>query len=213
LACGTVFPPSTLEAQDPAKPGRPDPVKFPFFNYIREESIMNSAVVLKAKAEEAPKKPKKMSDTVEHGAGIPTILIATVAPEICGDLKGLLQTFSFNTIWSKGVEGAKSVLAKERIVACLCGFWLQDGTYRELVRHIRRENMEIPVILVSEPDCPHEYRDYLAAMNIGALDFLCHPYRKSDLEGMLRLAMGERKRALRQQAPLVGPDLHPRQAA
>jgi DNA-binding NtrC family response regulator len=171
---------------------------------------MNSAPVLKAKAERAP---KKVSGIVEQRSGIPTILIATVAPEICSDLKDLLQTFSFNTSWAKGVEAAKSMLARERIVACLCGFWLQDGTYRELVRHIRRENMKIPVILISEPDCPHEYRDYLAALNIGALDFLCHPYRKSDLEGMLRLAMGESARSARQQGPLVGPDLHPRRAA
>jgi len=170
---------------------------------------MNSAVVVKAKAEGAP---KKVSDIVERRSEMPTILIATVAPEICSDLKELLQTHFFNIVWAKGVEAAKSMLAKEKIVACLCGFWLQDGTYRELVRHIRRENMEIPLILVSEPDCPHEYRDYLAAMNIGALDFLCHPYRKSDLEGMLRLAMSEQTRSVRPQAPLVGPDLHPRAA-
>ena len=177
---------------------------------------MNSAVVLKAKAEIAP---KKVSAIVDQGARMPTILIATVAPEICEDLKGLLQTFSFNTIWTKGVEAAKSMLAKERIVACLCGFWLQDGTYRELVRHIRRGNIDIPVILVSEPDCPREYRDYLAAINIGALDFLSHPYRKSDLEGMLGLAMGQQSLAVgeptrpaRRSSALVGPDLHPRAA-
>lgn len=168
---------------------------------------MNPAVLWKAKSDGVP---KKMSDIVEHAQVMPTILIATVAPEIYNDLKELLQTFSFNTIWSKGVETAKHTLAKEKIVACLCGFWLQDGTYRELVRHIRRENMEIPLILVSEPDCPHEYRDYLAAMNIGTLDFLSHPYKKTDLEGMLRLAIGAEARAV--QASLVDPDLHPRAA-
>jgi hypothetical protein len=47
------------------------------------------------------------------------------------------------------------------------------------------------VIIVSAPTCPHEYRDYLAAMNIGAHDFLCHPYRKCDLERMLRLSLRE----------------------
>jgi DNA-binding NtrC family response regulator len=177
---------------------------------------MNSAVVLKGKAETAP---KKVSAIIDQGSRRPTILIATVAPEICNDLKELLQTFSFNTIWAKGVEAAKSTLARERVVACLCGFWLQDGTYRELVRYIWREKMELPVILVSEPDCPREYRDYLAAINIGTLDFLCHPYRKSDLEGMLGLALGqqglatvEATRSVRRPSPLVGPDLHPRAA-
>src|SRR3984893_16248977 len=172
---------------------------------------MNSVVVVKAKAEGAPKKVSD-SDIVERRSEMPSILIATVAPEICSDLKELLQTHSFNIVWAKGVEAAKSMLAKEKIAACLCGFWLQDGTYRELVRHIRRENMEIPLILVSEPDCPHEYRDYLAAMNIGALDFLCHPYRKSDLEAMLRLTIGSQPGSVHKQDSLVDPDLHPRAA-
>jgi DNA-binding NtrC family response regulator len=170
---------------------------------------MSPAVLGKPKTDEVP---KKMSGIVERSQEMTTILIATVAPEIYNDLNELLQTFSFHTIWSKGVESAKRMLAKERIDACLCGFWLQDGTYRELVRHIRRDNMEIPLILVSEPDCPHEYRDYLAAMNIGALDFLCHPYKKTDLEAMLRLAIGSQAGSVHKQDSLVDPDLHPRAA-
>ena len=178
---------------------------------------MNSAaVLLKAKSENTP---GRMSDNVDLRASTPTILIATVAPEICGDLKELLKTFSFNTVWTKGVEAAKSMLAKQKVVACLCGFWLQDGTYRELVRHIRRETLDIPLILVSEPDCPQGYRDYLAALNIGALDFLSHPYRKSDLEAMLGLAIAPRRLPVseptlpaRQPSAVVGPDLHPRAA-
>lgn len=167
---------------------------------------MNPAVVLKAQA--TPKRSEALGEPTLK----PTILIATVTPEIRNDLNDLLQAFSLNTIWLKGVEAAKNVLAKEKIIACLCGFWLQDGTYRELVRHIRRENMEIPVILVSEPECPHAYRDYLAAMNIEALDFLTHPYKQSELEGMLQLAMGPRSGSLRQPG-LVSADLHPRRAA
>jgi DNA-binding NtrC family response regulator len=171
---------------------------------------MNPTLVSKSKAAPAP---RRTSDIVAVAPDAPTILIATVAPQVCDDLKELLQAFSFDTIWSKGVEAAKNVLARKKVSACLCGFWLQDGTYRELVRHIRRENLEIPVILVSEPNCPREYGDYLAAMNIGALDFLCHPYRKSDLEGMLRGTIHEDTRALPTQPSLVGPDLHPRRAA
>jgi DNA-binding NtrC family response regulator len=171
---------------------------------------MNPAVILKANADAVP---NKRPDIDSEQVAKPTVLIATVTPVICSDLKELLQTFSFNTIWLKGVEAAKSMLAREKIIACLCGFWLQDGTYRELVRHIRRENLDIPVILVSEPDCPSEYRDYLAAMNIGALDFLPHPYRKSDLEGMLRLPVGAQSRSVREPSAFVGPELRPRQAA
>jgi DNA-binding NtrC family response regulator len=165
---------------------------------------MNPTVVLNSKTEVVSK--NRAGGDAGEGSR-PTVLIASVAPEICHELKKLLEAFSVNAIWSKGVEATKRVLAKEKVAACLCGFWLQDGTYRELVRHIRRANKEIPVILVSDPDCPHEYRDYLAAMNIGAVDFLAHPYRKSDLEGMLGLATSSSS-----QAAFAGPDLRPRAA-
>ena len=121
-----------------------------------------------------------------HDIGWPTILVATVDPGIHRGLAELFLSFRINAIWSKSVDAAKNFLAKEKVTACLCGFWLQDGTYRELVQHLRRERGEIPVIIVSAPACPHKFRDYLAAVNIGAHDFLSHPYRMCDLERMLR---------------------------
>ena len=171
---------------------------------------MNSAVALKERVENILRRKSDVGG--EHTPGRPTVLIATVDPEIRSGLSELIQSFSLNPIWLKGVEAAKSALARERIAACLCGFWLQDGTYRELVRHIRRERVEIPVIIVSAPACPNEYRDYLAAMNIGALDFLCYPYRKLDLERMLRSAVGAYTRSMRQQGSVIVPELQVRGA-
>src|SRR5579862_7655132 len=118
------------------------------------------------------------------------ILVATIDAEICKGLTDLFTPFSLDAIWLKGVEAAKSVLAREKIAACLCGFWLQDGTYRELIRHIRRERLDVPVVIVSTPACPDEYRDFLAAVNLGAIDFLSYPYRSSDLDRMPWLASG-----------------------
>ena len=135
----------------------------------------------------------------------PTILVATIDPAIRSGLMDLFEGFSLNAIWLKGVEAAKGTLARKKVMACLCGFWLQDGTYRELVRHFRRERVEIPLIIVSAPSCPNEYRDYLTAANLGALDFLSHPYRSSDLERMLRSAMeGTAGRASNPLVPELG---------
>jgi FixJ family two-component response regulator len=58
-----------------------------------------------------------------------------------------------------------------------------------VIRHLRREGLDIPAIIVSAPSCPQEYRDYLAAMNLGTLDFLCYPYQKSEFERMLESAI------------------------
>ena len=136
---------------------------------------------------------KRFAVNFECAAERSTVLIVTADPEIRGGLRELFRGFSLNAIWLNGVEAAKSVLGRERISACLCGFWFQDGTYRELVRHIRRQRPEVPLIIVSAPGCPQEYRDYLAATNIEALNFLPYPYQKSDLEGMLQLTAARRR--------------------
>ena len=149
---------------------------------------MNPVVALKERVDGIPGNHSN-NRHVDGTPGQPTILVATADPAIRVGLTELLQAFSIETIWAQGVEAAKRILAKERIAACFCGFWLQDGAYRELVRHIRRERMEIPVIIAAAPALPEEYRQYLAAMNLGALDFLCFPYRKMDLEKMLQLAL------------------------
>jgi len=140
-------------------------------------------------------------------------LIATIDTEIREALADLLEIASINAIWVGSVEDVKTLVAREKIAACLCGFWLQDGTYREVIRHLRRERIDIPAIIVSAPACPQEYRDYLAAMNLGALHFLCYPYQKLDFERMLESAIARHSRSMRQQVSENDHDFRERGAA
>jgi DNA-binding NtrC family response regulator len=161
---------------------------------VLREGFMNPAIVLRGQVENKFK--RKSATNIRRTADKPAILIATIDPEIREGLVDLLQSASVNAIWVGSVEDVKTVVAKERIDACLCGFWLQDGTYREVIHHLRRERLEIPAIIVPAAACPQEYRDYLAAMNLGALDFLCHPYQKSDFERMLESAIAARSHSV-----------------
>jgi DNA-binding NtrC family response regulator len=115
----------------------------------------------------------------------PAVLIATIDPEIRVALSSLLENASIDAIWVSSVKDVKALIGKQRFAACLCGFWLHDGTYREVIRHVRREQLGIPAIIVAAPACPSEYRDNLAALNLEALDFLGYPYQQSELERML----------------------------
>ena len=154
---------------------------------------MNPAVLMRERIERnlAGKSARNIRRALGNPSAVrnSTILIATNDPEIHDGLASLLGSFPVNSVWVGSVEDVKTLIARERITACLCGFWLRDGTYREVIRHISRERPDIPTIIVSAPGCPHEYREFIAAMNIRALDFLCHPYRKSILEGMLETAI------------------------
>lgn len=148
---------------------------------------MSPAAVLKERA--SGHFTRKSITSIKRTPGRPTVLIATIDPEIQESLAQLLERSSINAIWVGSVEDVKSVMAREDIAACLCGFWLQDGTYREVIRHTRRGRMDIPTIIVSGSTCPEEFRDYLAAMNLGSLHFLCYPHQRADFERILASAV------------------------
>jgi DNA-binding NtrC family response regulator len=141
----------------------------------------------------------QFQSSVEH----PVVLVATTDPVISDNMRSLLQMYPLRTLWAKGVGEVRALLAKENVAACFCGFWLVDGTYRDLVRLLKRQPMEVPAIIVCEPACPNEYRDYLAALNIRAFDFICHPYRKTDLERILQATLSERAAAARLRGSMV----------
>jgi len=125
---------------------------------------------------------------------VPTVLVASVDP---GGLAELFEPYSLNAVWVKGLAAAKTWLASGKIDACLCSFSLEDGSYRDLVKQAKHESSQVPVIIVSTPGCANEYREYLAAMNTGAFDFLCYPYRRLELERILRSAITTHARASR----------------
>jgi DNA-binding NtrC family response regulator len=133
----------------------------------------------------------------------PVVLVATTDPVISYSMGALLQMYPLRTLWAKGVGEVRALLAKENISACFCGFWLVDGTYRDVVRLLKCQPVEIPAIIVCEPACPNEYRDYLAALNIRAFDFICHPYRKTDLERILQATVSERAHEARLRGSMV----------
>ena len=141
----------------------------------------------------------QIQSSVEH----PVVLVATTDPVISDSMRNLLQMYPLRTLWAKGVGEVRALLAKENVAACFCGFWLVDGTYRDVVRLLKRQPVEIPAIIVCEPACPNEYRDYLAALNIRAFDFICHPYRKTDLERILQATLSERAAAARLRGSMV----------
>lgn len=135
----------------------------------------------------------------------PSILLATTDPEIRRTMFEILEGYAIDILWASGMEEIKSALAKQSVVACFCGFWLVDGTYRDVVRHLKRQYAEIPVVIVCSPTCPNEYRDYLAALNIRAFDFICHPYRRVDLERILYSAISLRDRQAKIPASTASP--------
>lgn len=129
--------------------------------------------------------------------GTPSVLIATKDAKVQGVLAGILEGHDVRVRYVKGVDAAKALLDDGAFAACLCGFALDDGSYRDVVKLAKRQIPETPVIIVSNPSSANEYGEYLAAMNAGAFDFLCHPYQKREVERILRLAVHSSRRGPR----------------
>ena len=120
------------------------------------------------------------------------ILLATTDLEIRHSIGDLLSGYKIKTLLAAGLEEIKSALARNDIAACFCGFWLVDGTYRDVVRYLRLQRADIPVIVVCARTCSQEFRDYLAALNIRACDFISYPYRESDMDRILQSTLALR---------------------
>lgn len=138
----------------------------------------------------------------EVARGMPNVLIATSDSTIRRSMGELLDGYEINTLWADSVAEIKAALAEDGILAFFCGFWLVDGTYRDVISHMKRQHLEVPVVIVCAPTCPQEYKDYLASLNIRTFDFICHPYRRDDVVRILDSAMTSRKKQLQATAPL-----------
>lgn len=126
-----------------------------------------------------------------------TVMIATMDSAVHTALANILEGHGIDIEWVKGLEAAKELLSTGFVAVCLCGFGLEDGSYKDLMKLAKRQVPETPVVIVSTPMCANEYGEYLAAMNAGAFDFLCYPYQKREVERILRLAVSSSRRALR----------------
>lgn len=118
-----------------------------------------------------------------------TILIASEDESVRQTLCDLLSGYHIDTLAVASIGAAKSLLAVKRIAVLLSGVSLEGGTYRDLLSEVKEKAPGVPVIVVSTPASSDEYRDYLASVNSGAFDFVCHPYQKAELERILRLAL------------------------
>jgi DNA-binding NtrC family response regulator len=151
-----------------------------------------------------PKSEHARDAMPETVSAIPSLLMASADRGIRDVLSGIIEAFSIKTSWVKTVKEARALLQTENFAASVCGFWLEDGTYREIVRHLKRQPVEIPLVMISPPGSANEYRDYLSALKVGAFDFICRPYQKTEVERILRTAVGAHYRSARAYSEKMG---------
>jgi DNA-binding NtrC family response regulator len=124
------------------------------------------------------------------------VAIATSDSSVQSPLTKILEGFSIESIWLKSTDDVRRAFARDSVDCFVCGFWLENGTYREAVKHIKKQVSKVPFLMVSTPGATNEYRDYLASLNVGAFDFICYPYQEAEVKRILQSALAERQRWL-----------------
>ena|SRR5579864_8160095 len=140
---------------------------------------------------EIPFSPEQLGAT----AGLLSVAVVSADPEIRAAMAELLRKCSLQAIPASGLQELKSACSGADPIACLCGFDLADGTFQEVVEYFEEQPVRIPVIMVStrpEGESPARVLDSVRA---GALATICYPYRLSDVQIMLWLAIQYQREA------------------
>src|SRR5580658_3307777 len=106
-----------------------------------------------------------------------TVVVVSSDPAIRRAMAEALQMCCLKPVLADGLAELRSMPLEDRVVACLCGFSVADGTIREIAGHLKNQPVGIPMIIVSAPEPVSEYGEFLDSLRVGAFDFICQPYR------------------------------------
>lgn len=119
------------------------------------------------------------------------ILLASSNPKVRGELFRVIQECRCMARFASSIRGVQAVLVREPVSLVICGFGLDDGTYRDVLHSVGRGGFRVPVVVASDPDSRAEFDHFLRALHHGAFDFLCFPYRWYELRTILERAQRE----------------------
>jgi DNA-binding NtrC family response regulator len=122
------------------------------------------------------------AESTAEGMQLLTVVVVSADPDVRAAMTDVLQECCLKTILVDGLTELRSIPSEEMVVACLCGYWLADGTVPEVAAYLKQQPIEVPLIMVSEPAPTREYEDFLDSLSIGAFDFVCHPYSIGDIQ-------------------------------
>lgn len=125
------------------------------------------------------------------------VAVVAADPEIRVAMAELLRKCFLQAIPASGFTELKSVCSGVALAACLCGFDLADGTFREIVEYFEGQPVPIPVIMVSPRPGGESPSQVLDSVRAGALATICYPYRLSDVQIMLWFAIQYQREAQR----------------
>jgi len=113
-------------------------------------------------------------------------VVACTDPEVWLILISVLSEFGLQAILSETLDDAKGLITQEETVMAFVQPRFSDGNFHEILRAANGPRSRVPVILCSEF---YDKELYIEAMSLGAFDYLAFPYRREDMEWVVKNAV------------------------
>lgn len=126
--------------------------------------------------------------------------------ELCELLSRWLTQEGFQVTACHEAAGARQALAAQAPEAVVLDVMLPDGSGLELLKQLRGEHPDLPVLMLSARGEP---LDRILGLELGADDYLAKPCDPRELTARLRAVLRHRARAGQQPAGAGRPPLQP----
>ncbi len=108
----------------------------------------------------------------------PTVLVVDDEERIRSSLRGILSDEGFRVVDTGDAPAVVGIIAREHPALVLLDVWMPDVDGIELLRRIKAEQPEVPVIMISGHA---NIQSAVAATKLGAADFIQKPFSVSGL--------------------------------
>ena len=116
-----------------------------------------------------------------------TVLVVDDEERIRSSLRGILTDEGFRVVATGDAPGVLDLIAREKPEVVLLDVWMPEVDGIELLRRIKHENPDTPVIMISGHA---NIQNAVAATRLGAADFLEKPFSVGGLLASLEHVMG-----------------------
>lgn len=148
------------------------------------DNLKDTYSLARAKQEVSP-------HTVAETSPAAVALLVSLEPRVHKTIAEILAIRGVGCVRAGSIAEMKSISSLRHISVCVSGLWMVDGTFRDVVSHLRNRPSPVRVVIVCGADTPPEYREFLRALDIHCFDSVCYPFQKSDLERALESANGK----------------------
>jgi DNA-binding NtrC family response regulator len=125
---------------------------------------------------------------------LPNGLVVSSKEEVRRKLGEFLGQCGLAPVFASTVTESGTALADHEVFIVLCDDSLLDGTYADILKLVGQSDTKVRVIVVSRTG---DWREYLAAIRVGAFDYLAYPPNPEELQRAIQDAFRECRRQCR----------------